>query len=105
MNTLEYLQAVKKKLGIESDYALAQRLGVTRSAVSKLQLGKVVFSDDVALSVAQILDLNPLVVIAQANAERATTPENRARWMGVMEKISASFKDLLPGFGPRQHFV
>jgi transcriptional regulator with XRE-family HTH domain len=105
MNTLEYLQAVKKKLGIESDYALAQRLGVTRSAISKLQLGKAVFSDDVALSVAQILDLNPLVVIAQANAERATTPEMRARWMGVMEKFSASFKDLLLGCSPRQHYI
>lgn len=105
MNTLEYLQAVKKKLGIESDYALAQRLGITRSAVSNFQRGKGIFGDDIALSVAQILDLNPLIVIAQANAERAATPEMRARWMGVMEKISASFKDLLPGFGPRQHYV
>lgn len=105
MNTLEYLQAVKKKLGIESDYALAMRLGITRSAVSHFQRGKGIFGDDVALAVAQILDLNPLVVIAQANAERAATPEMRDRWMGVMEKFSASFKDLLPGFGPRQHYV
>jgi hypothetical protein len=100
MNTLEYLQAVKKKLGIESDYALAQRLGITRSAVSSLQLGKSIFGDDVALAVAQILDLNPLVVIAQANAERASTPEMRDRWMGVMEKFSASFRNLLLVYGP-----
>jgi transcriptional regulator with XRE-family HTH domain len=100
MNTLEYLRAVKERLGIESDYALAVRLGVTRSAISKLQQGKVVFGDDVALSVAQILDLNPLIVIAQANAERASTPEMRARWMGVMEKISASFLNLLLGCSP-----
>lgn len=89
MNTLEYLRAVKSRLGIESDYALASRLGVTRSAVSKLQQGKVVFGDDVALTVAQILDVNPLVVIAQANAERASTPEMRNRWMDVVTGFRA----------------
>lgn len=100
MNTLEYLQAVKTRLGITSDYALAARLGITRSAISKLQLGKGVFGDDVALTVAQILDLNPLVVIAQANAERASTAEMRDRWMGVMEKFSVSFLNLLSGRSP-----
>lgn len=95
MKTLDYLDAVKRHTGITSDYALAARLGITRSAISKLQLGKVIFSDDVALSIAQILDLNPLEVIAQANIERAKTPEQRARWSGVMEKISAPFKDLI----------
>jgi transcriptional regulator with XRE-family HTH domain len=102
MNTLEYLQAVKTRLGISSDYALAMRLGITRSAVSKFQQGKGIFGDDVALTVAQILDLNPLVVIAQANAERSNTPEMRDRWMGVMEKFSTSFNLLLLGASPRR---
>lgn len=92
MNTLEYLSAVKSHLGIESDYALAQRLGITRSAVSNFVRGKGIFGDDVALSVAQILDLNPLVVIAQANAERASSPEMRSRWMELVE----GFLSLLP---------
>lgn len=102
MNTIEYLQAVKTRLEITSDYALAARLGITRSAVSKLQQGGVSFSDDVALTIAEILKLNPLVVIAAANAERAKTPEQRARWSGVMEKFSMSFNSLLSGAGPRQ---
>lgn len=89
MNTLEYLRAVKAKLGIESDYALAQHLGITRSAVSIFTRGKGIFGDDVALSVAQILDINPLVVIAQANAERANTPEMRDRWMDVIQGFRA----------------
>lgn len=100
MNTIEYLQAVKTRLEITSDYALAARLGITRSAVSKLQQGGVSFSDDVALTIAEILNLNPLVVIASANAERAKTPEQRARWSGVMEKFSLSFNALLLGRGP-----
>ena len=98
MNTLEFLQAVKTRLNIESDYALAARLGITRSAVSNFTRGKGVMGDDVALTVAQILGINPLVVIAQANAERAPTPEQKARWMGVVEKFSASFRNLLSGW-------
>lgn len=96
MTSLEYLEAVKTRLGISSDYALAARLGVTRSAVSKFQKGAV-FGDDVALTVAEILGLNPLVVIAAANAERAKTPEQKARWTGLMEKFSVSFNTLLSG--------
>lgn len=102
MNTIEYLQAVKTRLEITSDYALAARLGITRSAVSKLQQGGVSFSDDVALTIADILNVHPLQVIAAANAERAKTPEQRARWSGVMEKFSLSFNLLLLGASPRQ---
>lgn len=102
MNTIEYLQAVKTRLDITSDYALAARLGITRSAVSKLQQGGVSFSDDVALTIADILNVHPLQVIAAANAERAKTPEQRARWSGVMEKFSLSFNSLLLGASPRQ---
>jgi plasmid maintenance system antidote protein VapI len=105
LNTLEYLNAVKAKLGIESDYALAQHLGITRSAVSVFTRGKGIFGDDVALAVAEILGVHPFTVIAQANAERAKTPEQRARWSGVMEKFSVSFLNHLLGSGPRQRYV
>jgi plasmid maintenance system antidote protein VapI len=97
MNTVEYLRAVKARYGISSDYALAARLGVTRSAVSKMQQGAVAFSDDVALTVAELLDVEPILVIAAANAERAKTAEQKARWTGLMEKFSASFNTLLSG--------
>lgn len=95
MNTLEYLAACKTRLGIESDYALAKRLGVTQSAVSSYRTGRSRIDDEVALTVAEILGVNPMQVIAAANAERAKTPEQRARWMGLMEKFSGSFRSLL----------
>lgn len=95
MNTINYLRAVKSRLGITSDYALAAKLGVTRSAVSKMQQGESVFSDDVALTVAELLEVEPIAVIAAANAERAKTPEQKARWTGLMEKFSVSFRNRL----------
>jgi transcriptional regulator with XRE-family HTH domain len=101
MTSLEYLEAVKSRLGISSDYALAARLGITRSAVSKFQKGAV-FGDDVALSVAEILNVPPISVIAAANAERSKTPEQKARWMGLMEKFSGSFRNLLSPWDGRE---
>jgi transcriptional regulator with XRE-family HTH domain len=95
MNTMEYLAACKTRLGIESDYALAKALGVTQQAVSSYRSGNSKINDDVALSVAEILGINPLQVIAAANAERAKTPEAKARWSSVMEKFSVSFRNRL----------
>ena len=96
--TIEFLDAVKAKLGIESDYALAKRLGFPLSTVSNYRTGRRVLDDDAALSVANVLDVHPFVVIASANAERAKTPEQRERWSSVMEKFSASFRNLLSGW-------
>lgn len=101
-NTIYFLDAVKEKLGITSDYALAKQLGFSLSTVSNYRTGRRVLDDDAALTIADALKLHPLSVIAAANAERAKTPEQRDRWSGVMEKFSASFNSLLLGASPRQ---
>jgi len=98
--TIEFLDAVKEKLGVTSDYALAKRLGFSLSAVSSYRTGRRALDDDAALTVAIALEIHPFNVIAAVNAERAKTPEQRARWSGVMEKFSASFLNLLLGCGP-----
>lgn len=98
--TIQFLDAVKAKVGIESDYALAKRLGFPFSTMSNYRTGRRILDDDAALSVALALGIHPFEVIAAANVERAKTPEQRARWSGVMEKFSASFLNLLLGAGP-----
>lgn len=102
MNTLDYLAACKARLGIESDYALAKRLGVAQSSVSNYRTGRSRIDDDVALTIAEILQINPLEVIAAANAERAKTPEQKARWTALMEKFSVSFRNLLSPWDGRE---
>lgn len=93
--TIQFLDAVKEKLGIESDYALAKRLGFPFSTMSNYRTGRRILDDDAALSVALALDIHPFEVIAAANVERAKTPEQAARWSGVMEKFAVSFNTLL----------
>lgn len=96
MKTIEYLQAAKRRLEIESDYALAPHLGITRSNMSKLSLGKTTMSDETAMKLAKILELHPAIVIADMHAEREKDPALRAVWMSVMAKFSLGF-DVLCG--------
>lgn len=97
MNTIEYLDAVKTAKGLTSDYQLAKLLGFPLSSVSSYRTGRRFFDDDAALTVADALGVNPLAVIAAANAERAKTDQQKARWLELVEKFSASFNALLSG--------
>ncbi|WP_373987021.1 helix-turn-helix domain-containing protein [Duganella sp. BuS-21] len=100
MKTIDYLDAVKTRHRLPSDYALAKRLGVAPANISSYRSGRRIIDDDMALAIALELAINPLQVIATANIERAKTPEQRERWSGVMEKFSVSFRNLLLGYGP-----
>lgn len=102
MNTLQYLDAVKARRGITSDYALAKILQTSQAAISGYRAGRRVFDDDVALTIACELEVNPLAVIAAANLERAKTPEMRARWIDILEGFLAPLLHAKsgPGFSP-----
>lgn len=95
MKTSEYMELAKKVSKIPSDYALAQRLEITRQAVSKFQSGNYVMSDEIAMKIAQLTGKNPVFVLADVHAEREKNPEIRAVWLGMIEKLSMGFNLLL----------
>lgn len=86
MNTPQYLDAAKKKLGITSDYALAPRLELSRAAISKLRTGIAIMSNTTAAKLAEILELDLVKVIADAELERGTNDE---LWMRIAKKVAA----------------
>ncbi|HJW55853.1 MAG TPA: hypothetical protein VJ577_11315 [Burkholderiaceae bacterium] len=92
MNTQEYLDAVRTKLGITTDYALAKALGVSKQAAGQWSKGVCGFNDDVARRVAEILGIHPGIVVLDMHRERAQTPETRALWQTIFE----GFRTLLP---------
>ncbi|MBU9320385.1 hypothetical protein KTE24_06900 [Burkholderia gladioli] len=103
--TVDYLDAVKAKLDLPSDYAAAKHLRVTRASVSRYRLGEGAFDDTTALRVAEILGVDPLEVIASANAERARDDETRQLWVRTLEKISTGFRTLVLLANARQTTV
>lgn len=88
MNTRQYLDAAKRKLGISSDYALANHLGLTRFGVSKLRRGHVVMSPTTAAKIAEILDLDPIKVIADAELERGLRGSDAELWRRIARKVA-----------------
>ncbi|NUO87677.1 MAG: hypothetical protein HOQ37_16410 [Cupriavidus sp.] len=92
--TLEYLDAVKVKLDLPSDYALAKALCVTRGGVSSYRTGRSYLDDLTAVRVAEILGLNPMEVIAAANLERSKNEDARLVWSGLFDRFAANFEAL-----------
>jgi transcriptional regulator with XRE-family HTH domain len=88
--TGEYLDAVKAHLDLPSDYATAKALGVTPSAVSKYRLGRSQPDDLVCARIAEILDIEPMEVIAATHFERSTEPRAKALWEGIWGKAAGA---------------
>lgn len=84
MKSIEWLDMAREKLGGISDYALAKKLGFTRSAMSAHRTGKVTtLSNETALQIADILGEEPLRIIADQQAEQAKTDEVRRFWLKI----------------------
>jgi plasmid maintenance system antidote protein VapI len=95
LNTPEYLDLVRATLGLPSDYALQKPLGISKSLVSAYRTGRESLSDAMAVKVAQLSGKPTEIVLLDAKIERAKSPEEKAAWSAILEKISRSFKPRL----------
>lgn len=100
--TLEYIDAVKIKLDLPSDYALAKALCVTRGGISSYRTGRSYLDDLTAVRVAEILGINPMEVIAAANLERSKSEDARRVWSNVFQRFAVNFEGLLTVMGQRR---
>jgi len=85
--TIDFLNDVKKKHNLPSDYALAGKLGLSRAAISKFRVGKDCLGDETACKIAALLDLDPGYVMACIAAERAKKPSVKAAWKHTAEVL------------------
>lgn len=88
--TLDYIKEAKAALGIQSDYALAKWLGITRHAVSGYQTGNRIIDDYTAAKIAEALGIDPLEVIAVANMEREKDEKRQAYWRKIFQHCAAA---------------
>lgn len=90
--TVQWLDAVKIKLDLPSDYAAAKALCVTRSTVSAYRNGKSVFDEKTCIRAAEILGVDPFEVIASAHAESSRDDRTRGIWVNALENFSKGFR-------------
>ena len=87
MKTTDYLDAVRARFELDSDNAISKKIGVSRQNVSNYRHKRHFFDDSVAARVARLLDIEPGVVIADAQAERAKTPEMIKTWKRISKQL------------------
>ncbi|HYC45363.1 MAG TPA: hypothetical protein VED01_07725 [Burkholderiales bacterium] len=88
--TIDFLDAVRARHGIRSDYQLAKFLGTTQPLVSAYRTGRARMGEDMCLKVAAALDLPAGYVLAVNAAERAKRTEVRKAWQGVARKLAGA---------------
>ncbi|MBD1410261.1 DUF3693 domain-containing protein [Burkholderia contaminans] len=93
--TAQWLDALKERLGLPSDYAVAKALGVTRGAVSHYRTGRSAFDDVTAVRAAELLGMDPAVMLASVQYERAKNEDVREAWASLLEKFSEGFRTLV----------
>lgn len=92
---MDYLDEMKAKHGMPSDYAAAKAMGVTRSAVSAFRNKKACFDNYTAAKVADLLGVDAMEVIAAVNYERAKTDELRDFWRALWIKSGGEYREEL----------
>lgn len=98
MKTTDYLDALRAHYDLPSDYALAKKWGVSRQFISNYRSGRHTFDDSNAIKVANWLNIDPAIVLADMHAERSKTPEARAAWRSIAKRLTSAAAALLLGF-------
>lgn len=91
MNPSEYLDAVQRHCKLPSDYAIAKVFRLSRSSLSLHRTNRGTFDDSTALKVAQALEINPLLVVADMQALRAKSPDLEAFWRSIADDLRKQF--------------
>ncbi|MGC1173138.1 helix-turn-helix domain-containing protein [Polaromonas sp.] len=77
MKASGWIDRIKAARGWDSDYRVAQELGVGRATVSKYRQRDGTLDEDMAIKVAGVLGERPEAVLLDQYAERTKNPEVR----------------------------
>jgi len=84
------LQRAKIKYGVTSDYALAQKMGLTRGAIYNYQKNISFFDTKTCVTLSHILACTPYEIIAHTELERAKKAANEKLinfWIDEIENM------------------
>ncbi len=82
--TRELLIQCKKKLGIETDYKLAQAMEIHRARISAYMAGKETPDFYTCLRIAEILDREPTIVIAEVQADTEKNEQRKSFFKRIL---------------------
>lgn len=106
MKTVDFLDAIKERYQLPSDYAAAALLGVSRARISTYRTDKAAMGEEIAPKVAELLGLDAGYVLACLQAERSRDPATKKLWEGAadtLKRAAAAAKRKGRKLGPTAH--
>ena len=95
MKCSNYMDALRARYNLKSDYALAAMLNQPRNYLSRWRAGKIAWDDATALHVATLLEIDPAIVIAAAHAERARDQQEKNVWLDMVRRLGGGLVGLM----------
>ena len=86
MNTTEYLDAARQKLGNVSDYALAKRWNLTPGQISAFRKARRPLPLHAIYKLAFVLDLEPATVIADLESQSEKDAQTLEFWRWIISR-------------------
>lgn len=80
-----YIDELKEKLHLESDYAVAKLLGIERQTMTKIKQGEVLGAEK-CTRIANALKRDPMEIIATAMAQKEKNKELKAIWIKLAKE-------------------
>lgn len=87
MKAFEWIDRVKSERGIDSDYAAAKVLGLTKQTISMYRSRGSTLDENAAISVAKTLGISPAGVVLDQAAERTKNTEIRSTLLKEARRI------------------
>jgi transcriptional regulator with XRE-family HTH domain len=86
--TYDLIDDLKRKLGFRFDNELAEYMGWKGSQLSRYRTRASAFSEETAMRVAQILEVDPAPIVAAMKAQSCTRPEAKKLWERIARKVA-----------------
>jgi len=74
MEIAEYIEAIKQRYHLKSDYALAEKLGIAQPEANLIRRGLKVPRPELCIKIAKLLDRNPVELLLIAQKDKAPAP-------------------------------
>lgn len=92
MTPAEYLDACQQALGVASDYAMQEALGLRKERLSAYRAGKEWPNAYAATRIAIVLNRDPIQVIADLEAQHEKNPTQAEFWRSFLSRVSGTKK-------------
>lgn len=91
MESAKFIELLKAKRGLTTDYALATCLGITQPEVNLIRRGQKAPNPEVCIRLASMLDLNPVELLLVAQKDKAPT-QVKPYWNMALTAVEVMLK-------------